>query len=194
MGPNQPTIQWVAGLFVGVKRPGRGVDQPPPSGAEVKETVQLYIYSPSGPSWPVLGWNLLYGLKDKGIITVKSAGARDFYCSQKRADTLWRPNQPLFSGYLELYSGVKGESVWSSPLTYIYCRDKNKYLYNLSPSHGFVESTGLNFRLLTQELIKGKRADTCEVPVSRLDMLKLSTFSQFFYVSISNQKEKQSIS
>ena len=31
----------------GVKRPGSGVDHPPPSSAEVK-TVQLYIYSPLG--------------------------------------------------------------------------------------------------------------------------------------------------
>jgi hypothetical protein len=30
----------------------------PPSRAEVKERVELYLYSPSGPSWPVLGWNL----------------------------------------------------------------------------------------------------------------------------------------
>jgi len=37
-----------------VKRPGRGVDHTPPSGAEVKERVELYIYSPFGPSWPVL--------------------------------------------------------------------------------------------------------------------------------------------
>jgi len=43
------------GYFPGVKRPGRGVDQPPPSSAEVKERVELYLYSPSGPSWPVLG-------------------------------------------------------------------------------------------------------------------------------------------
>ena len=41
--------------FPGVKRPGRGVDQPPPSSAEVKERVELYLYSPSGPSWHVLG-------------------------------------------------------------------------------------------------------------------------------------------
>jgi hypothetical protein len=27
---------------------------PPPSSAEVKERVELYLYSPSGPSWPVL--------------------------------------------------------------------------------------------------------------------------------------------
>jgi hypothetical protein len=43
------------GSFPGVKRPGRGVDHPPPSSAKVKERVELYLYSPSGPSWPVLG-------------------------------------------------------------------------------------------------------------------------------------------
>ena len=43
------------GSFSGVKRPVRGVDQPPPPRAQVKERVGLYLYSPSGPSWPVLG-------------------------------------------------------------------------------------------------------------------------------------------
>ena len=46
------------GSFPGVKRAGHGVDHPPPSGAEVKERVELYLYSPFGPSWPVLGWSL----------------------------------------------------------------------------------------------------------------------------------------
>jgi hypothetical protein len=46
------------GSFPGVKRPGRGVDHPPPSSARVKERVELYLYSPSGPSWPVLGRTL----------------------------------------------------------------------------------------------------------------------------------------
>ena len=45
-------------VFPGVKRPGRGVDLSSPSIAEVKESVELYMYSPSGPSWPVLGWTL----------------------------------------------------------------------------------------------------------------------------------------
>ena len=44
--------------LLGVKRPGRGVHHPPPSSAEVEVRVELYIYSPSGPSWPVLGWIL----------------------------------------------------------------------------------------------------------------------------------------
>ena len=41
--------------LLGVKRPERGIDHPPTPSAEVKERVELYIYSPSGPLWPVLG-------------------------------------------------------------------------------------------------------------------------------------------
>jgi hypothetical protein len=41
--------------FPVVKRPGRVVDHQPPSSARVKERVELYLYSPSGPSWSVLG-------------------------------------------------------------------------------------------------------------------------------------------
>ena len=39
----------------GVKWPGRGVNHPPPSSAEVKERVEIYLYFPSGRPWPVLG-------------------------------------------------------------------------------------------------------------------------------------------
>jgi len=46
------------GSFPGTNRPRRGVDHPPPSSAEVKVRVELYLYSPSGPSWLFLGWNL----------------------------------------------------------------------------------------------------------------------------------------
>jgi hypothetical protein len=43
--------------FPDVKFPRRGVNHPPKSSAEVKERIELYLYSPSGPSWPVLGLN-----------------------------------------------------------------------------------------------------------------------------------------
>jgi len=46
------------GSFPGVKRPGRGVDHPPAYSADVKERVELYLYSRSGSSWPALGWTL----------------------------------------------------------------------------------------------------------------------------------------
>jgi len=45
----------VYGVISGVKRPGLSVDHPPSSSTEVKERVELYIYSPSWTSWPVLG-------------------------------------------------------------------------------------------------------------------------------------------
>ena len=40
--------------FPGGKAAGRGVNLPPSSSAEVKERVQLYLYSLSALSWPVL--------------------------------------------------------------------------------------------------------------------------------------------
>jgi hypothetical protein len=43
------------GSFLGVKRPGRDVDNLHPPSAEVKVTVQLYFNSHFGPSWPYLG-------------------------------------------------------------------------------------------------------------------------------------------
>jgi len=43
------------GYQVFPKRLGHDIDHPSPSSAEAKERVQLYRYSPSGPSWPVLG-------------------------------------------------------------------------------------------------------------------------------------------
>ena len=41
--------------FPEVKRPERGVNHPHPSSTEVKERIELYLYSLSGPSWRVLG-------------------------------------------------------------------------------------------------------------------------------------------
>jgi len=47
------------GSFPGGKMmPGRDADPSPPSSAEVKNRVELYLYSPSVPSWPVKEWNL----------------------------------------------------------------------------------------------------------------------------------------
>jgi hypothetical protein len=52
LGPTQLPTQWVSGaLSLGIKRPGRDADHSPPSSAEVKEWVELYIHSPNMPSW-----------------------------------------------------------------------------------------------------------------------------------------------
>ena len=52
-----PHNGWRCFFSPAVKRPGRSFHHAPRSRAEVKQRVELYIYS-SGPSWPVLGWTL----------------------------------------------------------------------------------------------------------------------------------------
>ena len=44
--------------FIGVKPPGSGAEHPLPPSAEVKERVELFLYSPSGPSRQVVSWTL----------------------------------------------------------------------------------------------------------------------------------------
>ena len=44
LGPTHPPVQWVPGSFLGVKRPGRGVDHLP-SSAEVKGRVEWAIWA-----------------------------------------------------------------------------------------------------------------------------------------------------
>ena len=58
-GPAHPaSCKMGTSLLPGVKRLGRGVSHPSPSSAEVKGSVQSYLYSPSVPSWQVIGWLL----------------------------------------------------------------------------------------------------------------------------------------
>jgi hypothetical protein len=45
-------------VFHGDKAAGAWCWPPTSSSAEVKERVELYLYSPSGLSWPVIGWTL----------------------------------------------------------------------------------------------------------------------------------------
>jgi hypothetical protein len=85
--------------FPGVKRPGRGVDHPPPSRAEVKERVELYLYSPSGPSWSVLGRTLHY------FITITQSVLRQVYILV----------QSLFSREGDLVLPLSSSNIFSFP-------------------------------------------------------------------------------
>ena len=50
------------GSFSGVKRPERVADHPPPSKCRGHERVGLYLYSPSGPQWLVIGRTFTFNL------------------------------------------------------------------------------------------------------------------------------------
>jgi hypothetical protein len=86
------------GSLSGVSRPGRGADHPPPSMCRGHERVKLYLYSPSGPSWPVIGWPLPY-------LTLYSSP--------------WGPPSLLYDGY-RVFPGGKAAGAWCWPPTPIY--------------------------------------------------------------------------
>jgi hypothetical protein len=85
-------------FFPGVKQLGRGVDHPPPSSAKVKERVELYLYSPSGPSLPVRGWTLPLLLPFKWIATTGSRrqhGAQTYW-ARRGSQRPWRKWREFF--------------------------------------------------------------------------------------------------
>jgi hypothetical protein len=56
LAPIQLPVQKYRISFPKVKESGHGTDCQPPLGAEVQETVELYLYP---PLWSVLGWTLI---------------------------------------------------------------------------------------------------------------------------------------
>jgi hypothetical protein len=71
------------GYLLGVKRPGRGVDNPPTSSAEVKERVEVYIYSPSGPHGVLLGDLYLYLYPPNAVVVFSVQFCFAKYCVGK---------------------------------------------------------------------------------------------------------------
>ena len=91
--------------FPGVKPPGLGIDHPPPPSAEVKGKVEPYFYSPSGPSRPALGWNLLFTLlyskahdykkeRNKEFMHIQNGG---YYTTYTNFYNLWLKWSAAFS-------------------------------------------------------------------------------------------------
>jgi len=78
-------------LSWGVKRPGSGVDHPLPSSGEVKERVELYLYSSPGIHGPFLGWNLSFDIFSPNNFYLYVFGLYIFL-------HLWLLKRPLFSG------------------------------------------------------------------------------------------------
>ena len=73
-GLTQPPVQWVPCLFLGGKSAGLGGNTPRSSRAEVKERVDLYFCSFSGPSWPVLGRPLHFYVRNTERLRARIAG------------------------------------------------------------------------------------------------------------------------
>jgi hypothetical protein len=68
LGPTQPPIKWVPGLHQG-KAAGAWHWPPTSFSARVKERLELCLYSPYGPLWPIQGWILLYFTCLSGVKT-----------------------------------------------------------------------------------------------------------------------------
>jgi len=64
-GPHPAYLRIGTGSFPGVKCLGRGFENPPQFSVEVKERVEIYIYSTYGSSWPVLGQALPLKTRDE---------------------------------------------------------------------------------------------------------------------------------
>ena len=60
--PTQAPVILVPSLFPGGKAAGAWHSSPTPSSLEVKERVELYLYSLSGPTWPVLEYKFIFYL------------------------------------------------------------------------------------------------------------------------------------
>jgi len=73
---SQPPIQWVPGaLSLGVKRPVHDDDHSPPSSAEVKECVELYLHS----TIRLLGVVLSYAHEQLYLVTGTRCSAKSMF-------------------------------------------------------------------------------------------------------------------
>jgi hypothetical protein len=102
------------GSHPGVKRLGHGLDQPSPSSAEVEERAELYLYFPSGPSWPVLGWPLpLTSSSLKVLLQMNSEWCARciviYWLSHQTVSIVTTMLYVLYSPYLTLFTFMGNE-------------------------------------------------------------------------------------
>jgi hypothetical protein len=72
-GPGTHPASYIigTGLFPCVKRSGRGVNHPSPSSTKVKEGIELYLCSPSVPSWHRVNFTLPFYLAENCVLSTK---------------------------------------------------------------------------------------------------------------------------
>jgi hypothetical protein len=137
---------WVS--FPGVKRPVSDVNQQPRISAEVKERVELYLYSPSGLPWPVVGRNFLTFFKRRN-----DEGSEVAYSGVEREGCEFRMLESTFSQLGAVWrhpdshpkatdqqtsqvfpSDRQGDTtfcrhVWNSSL-FVFCFSKSRWKFN----------------------------------------------------------------
>ena len=80
LGAHAASCTMGTGSFLGVKRPGRGADHSPPSKCRGHERAGLYLYSPSGPSWPVIGSTFTFMAWNGTDLEFTKNGVLVFWC------------------------------------------------------------------------------------------------------------------
>jgi hypothetical protein len=96
------------GSFQGIKQLDHDVYHPPLSSPEVKETVEVYLFSTSEPSWPVVGWTLpLWQTKHTSICLATSVSRTLCYWGEEYSTS----SEKLTVVYCSILWGEKGIAI-----------------------------------------------------------------------------------
>jgi hypothetical protein len=98
--------------FPGVTQPKRGVDHPPPSSAKGKERVELYLYFPSRPLWPVLWWTLTSPLTTHTFIVYTKQTLRHWTDDGPLPSRIW-PQRSDLVGCHDRETGAIWRVAWT---------------------------------------------------------------------------------
>ena len=132
-GPHSFLYDGYRVYIAGVKWPGHGFGHPPPPNAEVKDRVELYLYSCPEPLWPVLWRNVpLY------LSWLSQKKNSDNFAVQIQRFGLW-------IGDLSVYCAVRTEGFeWKIIFSFFRCRyitclflSLNQLLISLAQSVNF---------------------------------------------------------
>jgi hypothetical protein len=118
-GPGAHPVSYTmgTGCFRGVKMPVRGVNHAPASTAEVKQRVEVHIYSSSGPSWScssvlLLRWVICWGEAVRGETIGKASYGEvqrctKFYKDLQRSIKIYKVLQKSTKVYKDLQRCTK---------------------------------------------------------------------------------------